>query len=209
MRKQRTGNSPALSTKPWPCSMAKHSRWLRAAVPLLAVCLLGRDSGAATGSPGYLPVVGPAPVRLQAVSIVPTVLWPPLLQPEKQAVRSEPWPPLLQPEKQALGEAQTTNAPAAEARVMESPANPIPPSTTSTDAGAAELPPPDLAIPFPLPAPNQPERVTISVVDPQVMLNYLLSVSTNEPAANVSMPLFVPAAPPVPFPSSHATYESR
>jgi hypothetical protein len=210
MRKQRTGNSPALWTKPWRCSMAKHSWWLRAAVTLLAVCLLGGDPGAATAGPGYLPVVGPVPVRFQTPSpVVPVVLWPPLLQPEKQAVGSEAWPPLLQPDKQALGEAQTTNAPAAEALGMESPSNPVAPSTTSTDAGAADLPPPDLAIPFPLPAPNQPERMAIGMADPQVVLNYLLSASTNEPGAKVIMPIFVPPAPPVPFPSSHATYESR
>jgi hypothetical protein len=66
-----------------------------------------------------------------------------------------------------------------------------------------------MVIPFALPAPSQPDQATDGVVDPQVLLNYLLSVSTNEPGAKVIMPVFIPAAPPQPYPSSHATYESK
>jgi len=174
--------------------MAKHSRWLRAAVALLAVGLLGRDPGSATGGPGYLPIVGPVPIRFQTPSpVVPVVLWPPLLQPEQQTVKRE---------------AQMTIAPAVEAPRMESLTNTIPPSMIAAGWPAA-LPPPGMVIPFPLSAPGQPEQATDAVVDPQVLLNFLLSVSTNEPGAKVLMPAFVPPAPPPPYPSSHATYESR
>jgi hypothetical protein len=34
-------------------------------------------------------------------------------------------------------------------------------------------------------------------------------VSTNAPGVQVVMPIFVPPAPPLPSPASHATYESR
>jgi hypothetical protein len=173
--------------------MAKHHLWLKAAVSLLAVCLLGRDAGSAMGSPGYLPAVGPVPVWFQTPSrVVPVVLWPPLLQPEQQTVKRE---------------AQMTNAPAVEAPRMESLTNALPPSTTAASLPA--ISPPEMVIPFSLPAPSQPDQATDGVVDPQVLLNYLLSVSTNEPGAKVIMPVFVPPAPPLPYPTSHATYESH
>ena len=174
--------------------MAKHYQWLKAVVPLLAVFLLSRVAGSATGGPGYLPAIGPVPVRFQTTSrVVPVVLWPPLLQPERQTVK---------------GEAQMTNAPADETPRMEWLTNSIPPSMIAAGSPAA-LPPPGMVIPFPLSAPGQPEQATDAVVDPQVLLNFLLSVSTNEPGAKVLMPAFVPPAPPPPYPSSHATYESR
>ena len=174
--------------------MAKHYRWLKAAVPLFVVCLLGRDAGSATASPGYLPVVGPVPVWFQTPSrVVPVVLWPPLLQPEQPTVKSE---------------AQMTNAPVAEAPRMESLTNAIPPSTTAAGLPAIS-PPPEMIIPFSLPAPGQPGQAPDGVVDPQVLLNYLLSVSTNAPGAKVIMPVFIPPAPPLPYPTSPATYESH
>jgi hypothetical protein len=174
--------------------MAKHHWWLKAAVSLLAVCLLSRDAGSAMGGPGYLPAVGPVPVWFRTPSrVVPVVLWPPLLQPEQQTVKRE---------------AQMTNAPAIEAPRMESLTNALPPSTTAASLPAIS-PPPEMVIPFSLPAPSQPGQATDDVVDPQVLLNYLLSVSTNEPGAKVIMPVFIPPAPPLLYPSSHATYESQ
>ena len=174
--------------------MAKHNQWLKAAVPLLAVFLLARDAGSATGGPGYLPAIGPVPVRFQKPSrVVPVVLWPPLFQPGQQTVKVEP---------------QTTNAPAVETPTVESLTNAIPPPIITASSPAA-LPPPGMVIPFPIPATSQPDPATDGVVDPQVMLNYLLSVSTNEPGAKVIMPVFVPSAPPLTYPSSHAAYESR
>jgi hypothetical protein len=177
--------------------MAKHPRWPKAALALFAVWLLGDcGAGSATAGTGYLPVVGPVPVRFQTPpAAVPVLLWPPLIQPEKQT---------------APVEAQMTNAPAAEAPVSESPTIAVPSSATAADSPAAPLPPqPALVIPFPLPAVNQPNQEIDGIVDLQAQLNYLLSASTNEPGAKVIMPLFVPPAPPAPFPSSHATYESR
>jgi hypothetical protein len=174
--------------------MAKNYRWLKAAVALLAGCLLGRDAGSATGGPGYLPAVGPVPVWFQTASrVVPVVLWPPLLQPERQTVKVEP---------------QMTNAAAVEAPRKESLTNAIPPVMIAASSPAAP-PPPGMVIPFPIPASSQPDQATDGVVDPRALLNSLLSVSTNEPGAKVLMPVFVPPAPPPPYPSSHATYESR
>ena len=174
--------------------MAKHSRWLKATVLLFAVCLLGKSPGLATGGLGYLPIVGPVPVRFQTPSpVVPVVLWPPLIQPEKQTV-----------------EAQMTNAPSAEAPTIELPTNAILPSVTTADSPAAAPPPqPAVVIPFPIPALSQPGQLPNGLVDLQAQLNYLLSVSTNEPGAKVIMPVFVPPAPPLPYPSSHASYESQ
>ena len=172
--------------------MANPRWWLKAAVPLLGVCLLGRDAGSATGSPGYLPTVGPVPLRLQVPSrLAPTMLWPPLLAAQKQAVKSE---------------AQLTNAPAIEVPEVSSLTNAIPLSTTAASTPVA--PPPDPVNLFPIPVPSPPEQPTDGVFDPQALLGYLLSVSTNEPGAKVIMPVFIPPAPPVTYPSSHATYES-
>jgi len=177
--------------------MAKHHRWLEATVPLLAGWLMvNGGAGSATGAPGYLPVVGPVQVRFQAPSpIVPPVLWPPLIKPEKQAMPAE---------------TQLTNAPVADSPPIEPPAIAI--TSSMTDLGPLTSPAPAqpaLAIPFAIPAPSQPDQVTDALVDLQAKLNYLLSVSTNEPGAKVTMPGFVPAVPPPSYPSSHATYESQ
>jgi hypothetical protein len=177
--------------------MAKHYRWPKAVLGLFAVCLLGDcGAGSATAGPGYLSRVGPVPVRFQtSPAVAPVVLWPPLIQPEKQTVPVD---------------AQMTNAPAAEAPASEAPGVAVPPSATVPDAPAAPPPPqPAMVIPFPLPALSQPDQVTGGVADLQAQINYLLSASTNEQGAKVIMPVFVPPAPPAPFPSSHATYESR
>ncbi len=106
------------------------------------------------------------------------------------------------------GEAQMTNAPAVEAPRMESLTNAIPPSIIAASS-PADLPPPGMVIPFPIPASSQPDQAMDGVVDPRALLNYLLSVSTNEAGAKLVMPVFVPPAAPLPSPSSHATYESR
>ena len=176
--------------------MIKHYPCLEAAILLLAVCMLGKSAGLASGSPGYLPVVGPAPVRFQTPSpVVPVALWPPLIQPEKLVLTAE---------------AQMTNAPAAEALGIEPPTNAIPSAVTT--AGSPGAAPPSQAtavIPFPIPAPSQHGQVPDGLADLQAQLNYLLSVSTNEPGAKVIMPVFVPPAPPLPYPSSHASYESQ
>jgi hypothetical protein len=66
-----------------------------------------------------------------------------------------------------------------------------------------------MIVPFPVPASSLPGSAAEGVVDPQVLLSYLLSISTNEPGAKVIMPIFVPPTPPAPSASSHATYESR
>ena len=103
-----------------------------------------------------------------------------------------------------------TNAPAAEAPTIELPTNAILPSVTTADSPAAAPPPrPAVVIPFPIPALSQPGQLPNGLVDLQAQLNYLLSVSTNEPGAKVIMPVFVPPAPPLPYPSSHASYESQ
>jgi hypothetical protein len=118
---------------------------------------------------------------------------------------------LTQPEKQTVTvEAQITNAPAGEAPTIEPPTNAIPSSMTTAGSPAAAPPPrPAAVIPFPIPAPSQPGQVSDGLVDLQARLNYLLSVSTNEPGAKIIMPVFVPPAPPLPYPSSHASYESQ
>jgi hypothetical protein len=177
--------------------MKKRYRWLEAAVPLLAVWLLG-DSGAgsAAGSPGYLREVGPVPVRFQTPSAaVPALFWPPLVQPEKQTVSVE---------------VPMTNAPATEAPAIEPLVFAVPSPELAGGLAATPPPPqPDMMMPFALPPPSQPDQVVDGLVDLQTRLNYLLSVSTNVSGARVIMPVFIPPAPPADNPSSRATYESR
>jgi hypothetical protein len=174
--------------------MRKHYRWLESALVLLAYGLLGIEASSATGSPGYLPAVGVVPVRLQAPpTVVPIVLWPPLLQPEKLPIHSE---------------VQMTNAPTVETPGMESShTNPLP--TAAASSVDSPPPQPSMVTPFPLLEQVQSGPAEEKVLDPQALLNYLLSVSTNESGAKVIMPIFVPPAPPLPQPASHATYESR
>ena len=177
--------------------MAKPFPWLKAVVLLIAVCALIKGAGLATGSPGYLPAVGPAPVRFQtALPGVPAVLWPPLRQPEMPAVKTE---------------THMTNAPARGDSTPDSSTTAPPSSTTAAGSAAAPAPSPqpDVIIPFPVPAASLPGAAAEGVVDPQALLTYLLSISTNAPGAKVIMPVFVPPAPPGASASSHATYESR
>jgi hypothetical protein len=176
--------------------MARLNQWVKATILLFACCLLFRVRGVglSTESPGYLPVVGPVPVRFQIhAPVMPAVLWPPLIQPEKRMVANE---------------VQLTNPPAAEAPATESPAM-TDPFVEAVAAPPATPPPPAMVIPFPIPAPIQSAQVTDRLIDLQTQLNYLLLVSTNEPGAKVIMPLFVPPPPPPNYPSSHATYESQ
>jgi hypothetical protein len=177
--------------------MAKRYPWLKAVVPLLAVCALINGAELATGSPGYLPTVGPVPVRFRtALPGVPAVRWPPLRQPEMPAVKTE---------------ALMTNAPAGLSSTPDFSTNALPSSTTAAGSAAAPAPSPqpDVIIPFPVPASSLPGTAAEGVVDPEALLTYLLSISTNAPGAKVIMPVFVPPAPPGASASSHATYESR
>jgi hypothetical protein len=63
--------------------------------------------------------------------------------------------------------------------------------------------------PFRVPTASFLAPATPGVADPQALLTYLLTVSTNDPGAKVIMPVFIPPAPPAPTASSHATYESQ
>jgi len=102
------------------------------------------------------------------------------------------------------------SAPAAEAPAIEAPTNAFLSLVPAASAPAApSAPQPAEVIPFPIPASSQPGQVPEGIGDLQAQLNHLLSVSTNEPGTKVIMPVFVPPAPPAPFPSSHATYEAR
>ena len=70
--------------------MAKPYLWLKAVVPLFAVCVWFRGTGLANGSLGYLPTVGPVPVRFQPLlPAVPTAPWPPLRQQELPVTKTE------------------------------------------------------------------------------------------------------------------------
>ena len=177
--------------------MAKPYLWLKAVVPLFAVCVWFRGTGLANGSLGYLPTVGPVPVRFQPLlPAVPTAPWPPLRQQELPVTKTE---------------AQMTNSPAAVASATGSTATA--PLSSGTDAETSAAPPPspqpDAITPFPVPASSLPSPATAGEVDPQALLTYLLSVSTNKPGVKVIMPAFIPPAPPAPFASSHATSETR
>jgi hypothetical protein len=177
--------------------MAKPYLWLKAAAPLLVVCALISGAGLTTASPGYLPTVGPVPVRFRtALPGVPAVQWPPLRQPEMPAVKTE---------------ALMTNAPAGSSATPGISTNALPSSTTADGPAAAPAlpPPPDVIIPFPVPALSRPGAAPEGVVDPEALLTYLLSISTNAPGAKVIMPVFIPPAPPGASAFSHATYESR
>jgi hypothetical protein len=166
------------------------------AILLFALCLTGGNvfSDYSKG-PGYLPVVGPAPMRFQ---------------PAPQAMPALPWPSLLKSDPQPARDlAQDTNALA----VAQSPAEPYtnaaPPAVITANAAAnpAPVPPSTALVPLATTAPVYANPMAGGPMDLQALLSYL--GPTNRSAAQVIMPVFVPPQAPQYFPSSRATYESR
>ena len=156
-------------------------------------CLLASAAVSAAGT-GYLPDVGPVPIRFQTPSPpAPLFHWPPLVVLQTPAVKAD---------------APATNAPVVE-EVRTAPSTNILASPPVAITSPSASPPPAApVIPFGLPAPTPALQPTEGPVDPQVLLNYLFSASTNDPGTRIVMPVFIPPPPPAAFPSSHATYES-
>jgi len=162
------------------------SRWF-SPIGGLAVALC------ATASPGYLPTVGPAPLRFETpapLATVPVVL-PPLvfIEPRPAAGTNE-----------TVASASPTNGPNTEAAEVMTP-------------GPAEIP--ILASPLgplvPIGVPTNPPAAPFDteVVAPQMLLRYFMHpVGTNSAAISAFAPVgFVPPQPLAP-PSSSATFET-
>jgi hypothetical protein len=121
-------------------------------------------------------------------------------------------PPLLVPKPPPADPGPLTNTPAFPGPLAPAATNAPAAVALSASSTAFPLAPADPIMPFPVPdwaqpvAPPPPEGAG---VDPQALLARLLTASTNDPGPRIIMPVFVPPPPPAPFPSSHATYESR
>jgi hypothetical protein len=172
--------------------MARRFPRFRAACLLLAIGFL-QGALAVSAGPGYLPAVGPVPVRFQAVNLAaPPFLWPPLVPSEPPAAKAEV-PATNAPAAAVVPQAEwVTNAPPAPVVITSAPPPPAPAPVS----------------PFPLALPSQPEAMADGGLEAQASIHYLLTVSTNTSGTKIIMPGFVPPPPPA-FRASQATYESR
>ena len=139
----------------------------------------------ATAGPGYLPTVGPAPLRFQ----------PP---PPPTAVEPVDLPPLAVTEPPA--KPTTHGAEAAEPTSPPSP--PVDPGTPSLEQAALEPPPAAPMVPLPPPVPGP--------MAAQMFLQYFTGhAGTNSMGLSVFAPVgFVPPLPLSAPPSSTATFQT-
>lgn len=150
---------------------------------ILALAVLaGSVSALAKGGPGYLAMIGPAPMRF-AKRVDPVVAEPlPTPAPEKAV---EPKEPAAKPVVEKPIEAAPPGAPGSEAAVDIAPPPPPPPVIPPIGSGSTDI-------------------------SPYQLLHYLLKpASTNAVQPVVVLPPinFAPPVQTVPPPSSTATYQ--
>ena len=169
----------------------------RALLSLLFACLC---VGSVAAGPGYLPVTGPTPLRLQ-VALVPAaeVQLPPLRPPitevaQNQASPTNGLPPAMDP----AGAAPDWGPLAPPSSSIGSTPDFLGPPLQPMDSGT----PTALPGPLQMPGPAQPP------IDPLSLLNSYLAASTNRAGSQIVMPVFIPPPAPAPSAGSHATYES-
>ena len=181
--------------------MARLLRWLEAIGLALWVCGLGASAVTAARTPAhgaapkcYLPATGPSPLRFRSSRPISRLVLPPLPLPELPS--AGPGGAVTNSVEPAATPASATNRPVSAVRVTG--ASPLPAPFQSLEG-----------LPF-LPAPEAQNSSTVQGIDPRLLLEYLLPLSTNGPARNgLSGPVFVPPVAPAAPPSSQATYESR
>ncbi len=156
----------------------------------------------AGGATGYLPAVGPAPLRFQElVSVAPFAL-PPLQM-------HDPEPPAVEaaPTKSAPSAANTT--PAVEPPVAASALPTLSPKTvpTATDTNAVNVVEP-LQIPLliPLPMPTPPDASAPAILSPQMLLHFFNQQNSTNRASTLVTPVEFSPARPSTLPSSTSTY---
>ena len=141
-------------------------------------------------TPGYLPVIGPSPIRFQTEArAAPRVSLPPL----QTGVEAKPVDAGEAHDKPPVTNVLATNAGPATAAVATNA------DSSSAGVAAAPLPVPTLVAP-----PAAP-----TVVTPQMFLPFFTQApgATNAPTATVVLPAGLNFTPPVPTPpSSSATY---
>lgn len=154
----------------------------------LLVCGLTASVSEPAWAAGYLPLVGPTPLRFE----------PPPSAQSQPARRLPSLAQLVHPAPPPA--AAVTNAPEP-APTETGPGLPEPPATG--------LPRPQLNLgPELPPLTSRNQSAPDMGLNPQVILGYLVPLTTNAPAGQFQPPIFVPPQAPEP-PSSRATYESR
>lgn len=196
-----------------PSSLAPPRGGLHPVTGLALLLLVAAPVSAAPGSTGYLPVVGPAPLRLTRRLPPPaSASLPPLLLTDPTtAERASGDDPAPAPDP-------TTNLPTEAASVppllpTDAVLAGLPPTATqeltagpADPASASEALPWPPSVPAPLPAgPAAPSAAPI--VTPQMLLQYFRPIGSNYVNGAWSIPVFVPPVPP-PAPQSSATYRS-
>jgi hypothetical protein len=175
---------------------------LLAAIPLRA----------AAGPTGYLPVVGPAPLRLvRRLPPPPIATLPPLFlidPPVAEQPAGDNPPPVPTPPHNAPEAAYSRPVLPTDATLAGFPATAAQEGTASA-ADPATLPEP---VPWPpsVPAPptaGAPLPPVAPLVTPQMLLQYFRPSGSNYLNGAWSIPVFVPPVPPPP-PQSSATYRS-
>ena len=132
----------------------------------------------------YLPVLGPAPLRIQKSNApLPTLVLPPLAMED---------PPPVQPMA-----SPTTNNP-----VVKKGATSLP-----TVKATADSAPPPLELVNPPGEPMFSFGTAAPIITPQMLVRFFKAVGSNHLGGAWSVPVFVPPSPP-PSKSSTATYQS-
>lgn len=138
----------------------------------------------AVAGPGYLPTVGPAPLRFADPVVLTAARVP--LPPLEADARIATVPPTPPPETKAIPPPVELEPPP--------PARLVPAGNTAATAP----PPPDAA----------PPSLENTLFSPQMLLPYFTSSGTNAAGVSVLIPLnFQPPLPSARPPSSSATYE--
>jgi|ERR1051325_4875282 hypothetical protein len=171
--------------------MIKRLSWLNAA-PLLVLCALTASAVTLARTTGYLPGLGPAPLRFR--SPTPAVI-PAPLPPLRPAAKEDSKPRM-----------QSTNVTSEVLTPDESPLDKT--LGKSLRHGSEYLSSGEMVGPMLPPVTAQNESAGTAALSPESVLGYLMPLPTNAPAGALMAPIFVPPPPPRP-PDSRATYESR
>ena len=182
--------------------MAKRSRLLEAASLACVLCVFGLPalvgpSGRLTAAPRpYLCTVGPAPLRYQSPH--------PVAQPFLLAsLHQRDGPPTA-----SNSRATNSTTAAAESAVLTNSATP----TLIAQISPRAPPRPAACRSSFCHSRRGRKGSSTTLIDPQLLLQYLSPASTNAAHAKPTWPAFVPPVPAVvvaPSPSSRATYERR
>ena len=165
--------------------MAKLLPWPEAAAIFISVALMAAIPATSLDR-GYLPMVGPVPMRFLSPVNRTSLLLPPLIH---------------------KSSAESTNGAAVDPahRLDSTDVTALLPVPQGAENDPKLFDPDALLWPDPPTTPAEPGDTRYS----ESVLQYLLPPSTNAPGARLALPIFVPPKSPVSTPSSHAIYEIR